>query len=125
MITQEVRYAMVMLEELRQKNFVTVKQVSDSYSLSVKFLEQVAGKLRRAHLIMGSKGKNGGYRLIRRLLSMNDIFSALGSMPLAVSCRLSDECKGGAMCVEREIEAKVIGAINDQFARLEVIPHGI
>lgn len=120
MITQELRYAMVMVEELRQKHFVTVKQVADSYGLSVKFLEQVAGKLRRAHLIVGSRGKNGGYRFIRRLLSMNDVFAAMGSTPSSVSCQLSDDCRGGAMCAEREMEAKMVGKMNDEMARLVI-----
>lgn len=120
MITQELRYAMVLLEELRQKHFVTVKQVADTYDLSVKFLEQVAGKLRRAGLVKGSRGRDGGYQLVRQSVFLNDLSAALGSSLSAVSCKLSDECKGGAMCAEREMEAKMVGKMNDLFVRMAV-----
>lgn len=120
MITQELRYAMVLLEELRQKNIITVRQVADTYNLSVKFLEQVAGKLRQAAIISGSRGRTGGYHLVRREISMNDILSAFGHLPPSISCRLADACKGGAMCAEREIEAKMIGEMNDSMARMVI-----
>lgn len=111
---------MVLLEELRQKRFVTVKQVASVYALSVKFLEQVAGKLRKAGFVKGSRGRDGGYQLVRQSVFLNDLSAALGSTQPAVSCKLSDDCRGGAMCVEREIEAKMIGEMNDSFAQMAV-----
>ena len=122
MIMQDVRYALVFLQETKNRRRETVKHVAEQYEISAKFLEQVAGKLRQAGIISGFRGRGGGYRLARQNISMNDILSALGRAPSAISCSLSEDCKGGAMCVEREIEARMVGEMNDAAAKMMVLP---
>lgn len=119
MINQDVRYATVLIQELGEQQG-TIQEISKKYGISKKFLELVAGKLRRAGLLIGSRGRHGGYVLTRRAVSMLDLLRALGREPKALWCSLTEECKGGAMCTERELEAKMVGKMNDLFVRMAI-----
>jgi len=46
-----------------QKN---LKSVSNEENISIKYLEQLFSKLKKADLIISSKGKSGGYTLSRK-----------------------------------------------------------
>lgn len=115
MITQDVRYAVMLVQEIKDGKQETVRHIADKYGLSVKFLEQVARKLRMAGLIAAKRGRTGGYHIVLNSLSLSQLFSALGHPLPSISCRLADECRGDAMCEERKTEAQITGAINDQM----------
>ncbi|GEM_PF-4913047 len=123
-MTQDVRYALIFLAEIAKKSYqgpMTVKQVSDSHSLSPKFLEQVVGKLRQAGVLWVSRGRNGGYGInIGKSLSLSDIYLALGRKIDLISCPFPSDCHGGAECVQKEIEAKLVGMVNDSLSGLGV-----
>lgn len=123
-MTQDVRYALIFLAEIaKQSNSgpVTVKQISESHSLSSKFLEQVVGKLRKSGILWVSRGRKGGYGInAGKVLSLSDIYLALGRKIDLISCPFPSDCHGGAECVQKEIEAKLIGMANDSLSRLEV-----
>lgn len=121
MITQDVRYAMMFVKGSEFKDQVTVNSIARQYGMSAKFLEQIAGKLRKAGIISGARGRTGGYRLAQREVTLVDILSALGHPLPSISCRLTDECRGGAMCQERELEAQIIGTTNDQLQKVTVL----
>ncbi len=63
------RYALRLMEELalREPGICTsLKEVSESQQISLKYLEQIAAPLARAHLVKSERGSQGGYRLTRR-----------------------------------------------------------
>lgn len=123
-MTQDVRYALIFLAETaRQSRLgpVTVKQISESHGLSPKFLEQVVGKLRKKGILWVSRGRNGGYGInAGKALSLSDVYLALGKKIDLISCPFPSDCHGGAECVQKEIEAKLIGMANDSLSGLGV-----
>lgn len=127
-MTQDIRYALMFLAEVakyaRQKP-VAVKKFADNHQLSFKFLEQVVGKLRKSRILWVYRGRNGGYGLKKSHLSVADVYQALGHHPRDLFCPFPTDCRGGAECLEKEIEAKLIGITNDSLSRLEVISNAI
>ncbi len=124
-MTQDIRYALIFLAETARQSHlgpVTVRQISESHNLSPKFLEQVVGKLREKGILWVSRGRNGGYGVnAGRALSLSDVYLALGKKIDLISCPFPSDCHGGAECIQKEIEARMIGKTNDLFARMELI----
>lgn len=122
-MTQDVRYALMFLAEIAKEprqGPVAVKKIADSQNLSLKFLEQVVGKLRKSGILWVSRGRNGGYGLENKHLSVADVCEALGHKPQNLFCPFPTDCRGGAECLQKEIEAKLIGIANDSLSRMEV-----
>ncbi len=60
------RYAMVALADLALEagdQYVTLTEISERQNISLTYLEQLFGKLRRAGLVESVRGPGGGYRL--------------------------------------------------------------
>ncbi|MBI5357067.1 Rrf2 family transcriptional regulator [Candidatus Collierbacteria bacterium] len=123
-MTQDVRYALLFLTEIvRQpwKGPVTVKKFANNHHLSFKFLEQIVGKLRQSGILWSVSGRSGGYGLKLQQFSVADIYHALGHEIQALSCSFPTDCRGGAECLQKEIEAKITGQMNDLFVGM-VLP---
>ncbi|MBI2310187.1 Rrf2 family transcriptional regulator [Candidatus Collierbacteria bacterium] len=128
-MTQDVRYALIFLAEIAKQSGqgpVTVKKIATAHHLSFKFLEQIVGKLRLSGILWVSRGRNGGYGLNDgKILSLADIYLALGRKIDLISCHFPSDCHGGAECVQKEIEAKLVGITNDSLSGLEVSHNAI
>src|SRR5512140_3473925 len=66
------RYAVMALVDLASREAaapgrrpVTLAEIAASQQLSLSYLEQLFGKLRRAGLVASARGPGGGYRLAR------------------------------------------------------------
>jgi Rrf2 family transcriptional regulator, cysteine metabolism repressor len=66
-VTSKARLGLVLVSELAQHSgeLVSLETVAKKAKASKKFLEQVAGELRRAGIVEGVRGATGGYRLTR------------------------------------------------------------
>jgi Rrf2 family protein len=124
-INQEARYALIFLSELRRKSqdeVVTIRQVVDRFGLSDKFMEQVVRKLKKAGIVWSLRGRGGGYGLkCEGDLTVSQVFEALGQRQPAVFCPFPTDCRGGACCDQREIEAKIVGKINDEMSGINIV----
>ena len=68
MISTRGRYAlrvMVDLAELDEGNYISLKTIAERQDISLKYLERIIPSLKKAGLIEGIQGKNGGYRLCK------------------------------------------------------------
>ena len=123
-MTQDVRYALIFLAEIAKQSHpgpVTVRQISKDHGLSLKFLEQVVGKLRKKGILWVARGRNGGYGInAGKALSLSDVYLALGKKIDLISCPFPSDCHGGAECLQKEIEAKLVGMVNDSLSGLGV-----
>ncbi len=68
-ISTRGQYALLIMTELADQppeKFIPLKLLSHRHNLSVKYLEQILIQLSKAGLVMGVRGSNGGYKLVKR-----------------------------------------------------------
>lgn len=80
-VTRKAQLGLLLVSELalHSGERVSLEAVSKKSGESRKFLEEVAGKLRRAGLVEGLRGAAGGYRLTRdpKTLTVADVMNAV------------------------------------------------
>jgi len=80
---------------LRQQNGpVTLAGISQRQKISLSYLEQLFGKLRRHALVQGTRGPGGGYTLARPMadVSVADIIYAVDEPLDATQCGGKENC---------------------------------
>jgi len=85
---------------------VTLAGVSDRQKISLSYLEQLFGKLRRAGLVESVRGPGGGYRLARPAdaVSVADVITAVDEPIDATKCGGRENCKDdGKRCMTHEL----------------------
>jgi len=72
-----------------QKN---LKIISQEEGISIKYLEQLFGKLRKNNLIISSKGKSGGYSLAKKpnLIRVSEVIEILEGPIAPMGCAEKD-----------------------------------
>ena len=68
-ISTKGQYALLIMTELAEQpadKFIPLKLLSHRHNLSVKYLEQILIQLSKAGLVVGVRGNNGGYKLVKR-----------------------------------------------------------
>lgn len=77
---------------------VPLSDVARRQVLSVSFLEQVFGQLRRAGLVESRRGAKGGYVLARAAdqVSLADVVAAVDETVRTRACQVGTTCTGGA-----------------------------
>ena len=68
-ISTKGQYALLIMTELAQQpedKFIPLKLLSHRHNLSIKYLEQILIQLSKAGLVVGVRGSNGGYKLIKK-----------------------------------------------------------
>lgn len=67
-VTTKGRYALRFMTDLAlhtEDGFISLKTIADRQNVSMKYLEMIAGSLKKANLIDSTRGKEGGYTLSR------------------------------------------------------------
>ena len=57
--------AMIDLAQYSEHEAVSINSISQRQNISESYLEQLVAKLRKAELVTGIRGAQGGYRLMR------------------------------------------------------------
>ena len=68
-ISTKGQYALLIMTELAQQpedKFIPLKLLSHRHNLSIKYLEQILIQLSKAGLVVGVRGSNGGYKLVKK-----------------------------------------------------------
>ncbi|MDR1274857.1 MAG: Fe-S cluster assembly transcriptional regulator IscR [Candidatus Accumulibacter sp.] len=86
---------------------VTLADISARQTISLSYLEQLFGKLRRYRLVESVRGPGGGYRLARpaRQISVADIVCAVDEAIDATRCGGKENCKNTKLCMTHELWA--------------------
>ena len=109
--------AMIDLAQFSEQEAVSISSISQRQSISESYLEQLVAKLRKAGLVMSTRGAQGGYRLARPAdtISVGDVLRALEGNLQAVECSAhTDEgCQGADLCVTKYVWQR----INESIAR--------
>ena len=88
--------AMIDLAMRQGKGPVTLAGISERQSISLSYLEQLFGKLRRHEIVESIRGPGGGYSLARRAdkVTVADIIIAVDEPIDATQCGSKDSCHG-------------------------------
>ena len=91
-----------------------IKAIAERQTVPEAYLEQLFGQLRRAGLVLSTRGSQGGYTLSRAAadISVGDVLRAVEG-PLAITDCLSDEalCDRACRCPSRVVWQKVSAAL--------------
>lgn len=90
--------AMIDLAMRQGKGPVTLAGISERQSISLSYLEQLFGKLRRHEIVESIRGPGGGYSLARRAdkVTVADIIIAVDEPIDATLCGSKDSCNGAS-----------------------------
>ncbi|MBL8510572.1 MAG: Rrf2 family transcriptional regulator [Betaproteobacteria bacterium] len=84
---------------------VKLSSISDRQSISLSYLEQLFGKLRRNQLVESVRGPGGGYNLGRpaEQLTVADIIIAVEESIDARQCEGRENCAGERRCLTHDL----------------------
>jgi Rrf2 family iron-sulfur cluster assembly transcriptional regulator len=122
-LTTKGRFAVTAMIDVAMhggKGPVTLAAVSDRQHISLSYLEQLFGKLRRHGLVDSVRGPGGGYNLARASdgVSVADIILAVDEPIDATQCGGRENCHDDRRCMTHDLWA----GLNDHiFAYL----HGV
>ena len=133
MVTTKGRYALRMMADIARQGAgarVPLREIADRQDLSAKYLEQLAGALVRAGLLVSSRGAHGGYSLTRDAgaITAGAVMRAVeegGTSPVACLCEDTQVCPRRAHCetlpfwegLSEVIDAYVDGVTLAEIAR--------
>ena len=114
-LTTKGRFAVTAMIDLALrsgKGPVTLSGISQRQAISLSYLEQLFGKLRRHQIVESIRGPGGGYSLARKAdkVTVADIIIAVDEPLDATQCGGKDSCQGadaatGARCMTHELWA--------------------
>ena len=84
---------------------VTLAGIADRQKISLSYLEQLFGKLRRFELVTSVRGPGGGYALARETatITVADIIAAVDEPLDATSCGGKENCKDEHRCMTHDL----------------------
>ena len=84
---------------------VTLAGISERQKISLSYLEQLFGKLRRRALVESVRGPGGGYHLARdaSLVTVADIVRAVEEPLDSTQCGGRENCRGDQRCMTHEL----------------------
>jgi Rrf2 family iron-sulfur cluster assembly transcriptional regulator len=109
-LTTKGRFAVTAMIDVAMhgtKGPVTLAAVSERQKISLSYLEQLFGKLRRAGLVESVRGPGGGYNLGRAAgaVSVADVILAVDEPIDATQCAGRENCHDDRRCMTHELWA--------------------
>lgn len=97
--------AMIDLASRQAEGPVTLAGIADRQKISLSYLEQLFGKLRRYKLVTSVRGPGGGYRLARdmRDITVTDIIIAVDEPLDATLCGGKQNCHDEHRCMTHDL----------------------
>jgi Rrf2 family iron-sulfur cluster assembly transcriptional regulator len=115
-LTTKGRFAVTAMLDLAMHDGqgpVTLSGISRRQRISLSYLEQLFGKLRRSSLVESVRGPGGGYTLARRpaQVSVADIIRAVDEPLDATQCKGMQNCREDQRCMTHSLWT----ALNDKM----------
>lgn len=112
-LTTKGRFAVTAMIDLalrQDKGPVTLSGISQRQEISLSYLEQLFGKLRRHQIVESVRGPGGGYSLVRKAekVTVADIIIAVDEPLDATQCGGKENCHsaahdGGTRCMTHDL----------------------
>ena len=111
-LTTKGRFAVTAMIDLAMHDEhgpVTLADISERQKISLSYLEQLFGKLRRRALVSSVRGPGGGYQIAKKLedLSVTDIIRAVDEPIDATQCGGRENCKDDRKCLTHDLWASL------------------
>ena len=109
---------MVDLAMRQNRGPVTLAAISDRQRISLSYLEQLFGKLRRARLVSSVRGPGGGYNLAQQAQSITvaDIVTAVDEPLDATQCGGKENCHDDRRCMTHDLWATLNEKMHDYLS---------
>ncbi|MBI2311077.1 MAG: Fe-S cluster assembly transcriptional regulator IscR [Betaproteobacteria bacterium] len=107
-LTTKGRFAVTAMIDLGMRNSegpITLAGISERQKISLSYLEQLFGKLRRHELVESVRGPGGGYNLAKPMekISVADIILAVDEPLDATQCGGKENCNDDQRCMTHEL----------------------
>lgn len=107
-LTTKGRFAVTAMIDLALRQGagpVTLAGISERQRISLSYLEQLFGKLRRHHIVSSVRGPGGGYCLAKTMdaITVADIIVAVDEPLDATSCGGKENCHDEHRCMTHEL----------------------
>ncbi len=111
-LTTKGRFAVTAMIDLASREAegpVTLAGIADRQRISLSYLEQLFGKLRRYKLVSSVRGPGGGYRLARNMdsITVADIIIAVDEPLDATQCGGKQNCHDEHRCMTHDLWANL------------------
>ena len=114
--------AMVDLSMRQTRGPVTLAAISERQHISLSYLEQLFGKLRRAKLVNSVRGPGGGYNLAKPTgsITVAEIISAVDEPIDATQCAGKENCNDDRRCITHDLWATLNEKMNDYLTSVSL-----
>lgn len=107
-LTTKGRFAVTAMVDLAMQGEsepVTLAEISKRQKISLSYLEQLFGKLRRRELVASVRGPGGGYRLARdsAQVSVAEVILAVDEPLDATQCAGKQNCHDDGKCITHDL----------------------
>jgi Rrf2 family iron-sulfur cluster assembly transcriptional regulator len=124
-LTTKGRFAVAAMVDLGTRGNdapVTLTGISERQKISLSYLEQLFGKLRRNGIVESVRGPGGGYYLARpgKEISIADIISAVDEPMDATNCEGKGNCQDGRPCSTHELWFGLNEVLNTYLSRVNL-----
>jgi len=107
-LTTKGRFAVTAMADLAQRHGrgpVTLASISERQKISLSYLEQLFGKLRKHDIVVAVRGPGGGYYLARpaSMISVADIIVAVDEQMDATMCGGMGNCDDNKQCTTHDL----------------------
>jgi len=117
-LTTKGRFAVTAMVDLAMRHGsgpVTLAEISQRQKISLSYLEQLFGKLRRRALVDSVRGPGGGYCLAKDMaqVAVADIILAVDEPIDATQCGGKENCRDDEKCITHDLWANLNAHIFD------------
>lgn len=107
-LTTKGRFAVTAMADLAERHGrgpVTLASISERQKISLSYLEQLFGKLRKHNIVIAVRGPGGGYYLARpaSMISVADIIVAVDEQMDATLCGGKGNCDDNKQCTTHDL----------------------
>ena len=120
-LTTKGRFAVTAMMDLAMRQTrgpVTLAAISERQHISLSYLEQLFGKLRRHKLVSSVRGPGGGYNLARtpQVITVAEIISAVDEPLDATQCGGKENCHDDRRCMTHDLWATLNEKMHDYLS---------
>lgn len=124
-LTTKGRFAVTAMIDLAQRQSngpVTLASISERQKISLSYLEQLFGKLRRHNIVGSVRGPGGGYRLARAMseVTVADIIAAVDEPLDATNCGGRENCQGAHRCMTHDLWSNLNKRMHEYLASVSL-----